>query len=285
MPPPASDADSSLSKDELDAGLQSLLAPPADTLAFAQSRNTGTRDAERFSQADSDSSGGIDASEPKAAMEASPRSAGKPVDQDQVNAPFSKLDSDSSGDISAAEMAAGKPGRGAADAATAASGQAGPPPGAGGPPPGGSPGGAQGADGDSDDSSKSSSTSSSAAIDPLDTNSDGSVSASERAAGQTQAVLKQLLAAADSNGDQQISSSEAKRFGALLSQMVASAAAAGGAQPGNTSDTSADRSDRSGLSDRQSRRADNPGFADQVLRHYARTSATADTASSFSASA
>ena len=118
-------------------------------------------------------------------------------------------------------------------------------------------------------------SSSNAAIDPLDSNGDGTVSASERAAGQTQAVLKQLLAAADSNGDQQISRSEAKRFGALLSQMVASAAAGGAAGSSAQPDTTSDRSDRS---DRQHRRADNPGFADQVLRHYARVGAAANTA-------
>ena len=208
-----SNGDGSLGKSELDAGLKSLLAAPADTMAFAQSRSTaaaqdGTREADRFSRA-------------------------------------------------------------------------GPPPGA---------GGAGGQDGDGDDGNPSSGTSSSsgsAAIDPLDTNGDGSVSASERAAGQTQAVLKQLLAAADTNRDQQISGSEAKRFGALLSQMVASAASSGTSAGGSAaaSDSSAQSTPEATRPDRASRRADNPGFADQVLRHYARASAAAAAVSHFSASA
>ena len=158
-----------------------------------------------FNTVDTDSRGGVDATELKATMEASPRSAGKPVDQEKVDAQFSKLDTDGSGDISTAEMAVGKPGRvGGADrtanAGTDPSGQAGPRPGAGGPPPGG-------VHGNGNDSSAS------------------------------------------------------------------------GSMSGATSDGTSDRSARQGW------RANNPGFADQVLRHDARASTAADTVSSVSASA
>lgn len=152
--------------------------------------------------------------------------------------------------------------------------------------PGVGPGGAQGADGNGGDSDNSSRSSSGTATDPLDTNSDGTAPARELAAGQAKAVMQKLLAVADSDGNQQISSGEAKCFGEVLRQLAAGAAAAAGATAasGTSADSPADLPTRADRSDRQSRRADNPGFADRVLRHNARASANADITSRFSAS-
>jgi Ca2+-binding EF-hand superfamily protein len=260
-----SNGDGSLAKDELDAGLKKLLAPAADTMAFAQSRGANARSQDLFKKLDSDGNGSIDATELKAGLDAARAAHGKEAtSQADVDTLFKKLDSDGSGGISATELAAAKPAQGSGQAAAAAAG----------PPPGGRPPGGGAGDGDGDGGGKSNS---STAIDPLDTNGDGTVSATERSAGETKAVLKKLLTAIDTNGDQKISRSEMQRFGALLQQVqdgVATTTAAASSGTSSGSSGSSGTSGSSGSSGTPAKMVDFQKLADQVLRHYAQAAAS-----------
>jgi len=189
--------DGSLDATELDKALQSVLPPPS-TMDFAQSRSADSTSArgqagdDLFSTVDADGSGSIDQSELTALMEAMAQddtSSASSANDTQ----FAKLDTNGDGSLSQAEFDAGRP--------------------SGGP---GGPGGPQGAGGmppppPPTSSSSSSSSSDNNSYDPLDTNHDGVVSASELAAasGTTSTdPLAALFDAVDTDGDQQLSASE-----------------------------------------------------------------------------
>jgi Ca2+-binding EF-hand superfamily protein len=182
-----SNADGSLSSDELAKGMQTLMPPPPSTMDFAQSRGTqsgtqggakgGDGDGDQddlFSKVDANSDGSVDATELKLLTDKIKSDTGQ-----DVSAQFSKLDTDSDGKLSQAEFEAGKPqgpqGAGDGQSVQGANGPSGPPP-AGGP---GGPGGAGGTQGASG---------SDTTYDPLDTNQDGTVSELERLVGELQSA-------------------------------------------------------------------------------------------------
>jgi len=181
--------DGSLDAAELDKALQSVLPPPS-TMEFAQSRSADSTSArgqagdDLFSTVDADGSGSIDQSELTALMEAMAQDDTSSTSSAN-DAQFAKLDTNGDGNLSQAEFDAGRP--------------------SGGP---GGPGGPQGAGGMPPPPTSSSDNNS---YDPLDTNHDGVVSASELAAasGTTSTdPLAALFDAVDTDGDQQLSASE-----------------------------------------------------------------------------
>jgi len=222
--------DGTLNADELGKTLQSVLPPPPSTMAFAQSRSgdsssaaTGQAGDDLFGKVDSDGDGAVSQTELQALLEAmSGGTASKTgVSSDQV---FSQLDADGDGSLSEAEFDAGRP--------SGAEGEAGGMQAMGGmPPPPGGPGGAGG-------------SSSAASYDPLDTNEDGVVSATERLAGSTsnveQDAITALFNAIDTDGDASISTSESQAFIDQLTRQ---------AQSATTSSESGGRTDLARLAD------------------------------------
>lgn len=218
-----SNGDGSLNADELGNTMQSVLPPPS-TMAFAQSRSAdgGTRASgqggdDLFGKVDSDSDGAVSKAELQALLEA--MSAGTAsqmgVSSDNV---FSQLDADGDGSLTQAEFNAGRPSGAAGEAGGGMQAMGGMPP-----PPGG-PGATGGASGAGAVSGSSGSSSSSATYDPLDTNEDGVVSATERLAGSTSSVeqdaITALFNAIDTHGDASISASESKTFIDQLTSQV-----------------------------------------------------------------
>jgi len=199
------DGDGSLNGDELDNAAKNLLPPPPTTMEFAQTRGMAGDDL--FGKVDSDGDGSISQDELQGLLEKmSGGTASKTgTRSDEL---FAQLDADGDGQLSQAEFDAGRPPEQGQDMA------GGMPP----PPPGG-PGGAQ------------PSSSSTATYDPLDTNEDGTVSLAERLAGSTSAreAAQALFSAIDTDGDRQLSSSEAQAF---IDQLTEAATQAGiGTQP------------------------------------------------------
>ncbi|MBB6562799.1 Ca2+-binding EF-hand superfamily protein [Acidovorax soli] len=215
-----SDGDGSLNADELGKTMQSILPPPPSTMAFAQSRSEGAGSAgqagdDLFGKVDTDGDGGVSQTELQALLEKmSGGTASKTgVDSDEL---FSQLDADGDGSLSQAEFDAGRPSGGPAGGAVG-----GMPP----PPPGG-PGGPGGT-----------SASSGTTYDPLDTNEDGVVSASEQAAGAAQAdAITALFKTIDTDGDSSISSDEAQSFIAQLTRQFGGAASNPAQDSGPTMD-------------------------------------------------
>ena len=222
--------DGSLNADELGKTMQNVLPPPPSTMAFAQSRSgdsssaaTGQAGDDLFGKVDSDGDGAVSQTELQALLEAmSGGTASKTgVSSDEV---FSQLDADGDGSLSEAEFDAGRP--------SGAGGDAGGMQAMGGmPPPPGGPGGAGG-------------SSSAASYDPLDTNEDGVVSATERLAGSTSSVeqdaITALFNAIDTDGDASISTSESQAFIDQLTRQ---------AQSATTSSESGGRTDLARLAD------------------------------------
>ncbi|MEY4735757.1 MAG: hypothetical protein RL302_76 [Pseudomonadota bacterium] len=191
-----SNADGSLSSDELAKGMQALMPPPPSTMDFAQSRGAqsgpqgGDGDGDQddlFSKVDTNSDGSVDAAELKVLTDKIKSDTGQ-----DVSAQFSKLDTDSDGKLSKTEFEAGKP-QGPQGAGGGPQGTDGP----GGPPPAGGPGGAGGASG--------AQSASSTTYDPLDTNQDGTVSELERLVGE-------LTKASSSAGSSDQATSTAAKF-------------------------------------------------------------------------
>ncbi|MHA7599691.1 XopAW family type III secretion system calcium-binding effector [Alicycliphilus sp. T452] len=183
------DGDGSLNGDELGDAMKSLLPPPPTTMEFAQSRGMAGDDL--FGKVDGDGDGSVSQDELQGLLEKmSGGTASKTgTSSDEL---FTQLDADGDGKLSQAEFDAGRP-------SEQDSGMAGMPP----PPPGG-PGGPGGAGG---------AQSGSATYDPLDTNEDGTVSLSERlASSSAQEAAQALFSAIDTDGDQQLSSTEAQTF-------------------------------------------------------------------------
>jgi Ca2+-binding EF-hand superfamily protein len=163
-----SNADGSLSSDELDAGMKALMPPPPSTMDFAQSRGMGGSDGSQddlFAKVDTDGDGSVSKDELQVLADKMKSDTGQDVVQD-----FSKLDTDGDGKLTQTEFEAGRPQP--PEGAQSAQGSEGPK----GPPPAGGPGGGKSA-------SKSDTT-----YDPLDTNQDGTVSELERLVGELQSA-------------------------------------------------------------------------------------------------
>lgn len=207
-----SNGDGSLDGSELSTALQSVLPPPPSTMAFAQSREatgtggTGQAGDDLFGKVDADASGSVSADELQALLE---KMSGGTASQTGVgsDALFSQLDTDGDGGLTQAEFDAARPSGAGGGGGGAVGGM---------PPPPGGAGGAQEA-----------SASDSTTYDPLDTNEDGVVSATELAASATQATqqdaITALFQAIDTDGDSQISSSESQSFIDRLTQQVTAA--------------------------------------------------------------
>jgi hypothetical protein len=178
-----SNADGSLSSDELDKGMKDLMPPPS-TMDFAQSRGMGGSNGSQddlFSKVDTDSDGAVSQDELQVLTDKIKSESGQDVSQD-----FSLLDADGSGSLSQAEFDAGRP-----QPPAGAQGAQGPggPGGPGGPPPSGGPGGA------------GKTESSSTTYDSLDTNQDGTVSEMERMVGELQEAVASLASSSDASGN------------------------------------------------------------------------------------
>ena len=220
------DGNGQLSSDELGKTMQSILPPPS-TMDFAQQRTssssasadgTGQAGDDLFAKVDTDGDNAISSTELQALLEAM---SGGTASQTGVSSgdAFATLDTDGDGSLTQAEFDAGRP-AGQGGHGGGIGGPGGMPP----PPPAGA---AQ----DSDSSTAS------AQDDALDTNGDGVVSLSERLAGQTASVQQDAVAALfqsiDTDGDQQISSSESSAFiQALTSAYGSSATSSTSAQDG-----------------------------------------------------
>ena len=175
-----SNADGSLSSDELDKGMKDLMPPPS-TMDFAQSRGMGGSNGSQddlFSKVDTDSDGAVSQDELQVLTDKIKSESGQDVSQD-----FSLLDADGSGSLSQAEFNAGRPQPPAG--AQGPQGAQGP----GGPPPSGGPGGA------------GKTESSSTTYDSLDTNQDGTVSEMERMVGELQEAVASLASSSDASGN------------------------------------------------------------------------------------
>ncbi len=222
------DGNGQLSSDELGKTMQSILPPPS-TMDFAQQRASGSSSADGtagtgeagddlFAKVDTDGDNAISSTELQALLEAM---SGGTASQTGVSSgdAFATLDTDGDGSLTQAEFDAGRP-AGQGGHGGGIGGPGGMPP----PPPAGA---AQ----DSDSSTAS------AQDDALDTNGDGVVSLSERLAGETASVQQDAVAALfqsiDTDGDQQISSSESSAFiQALTSAYGSSATSSTSAQDG-----------------------------------------------------
>lgn len=182
-----SNADGSLSSDELDKGMKDLMPPPS-TMGFAQSRGMGGSNGSQddlFSKVDTDSDGAVSQDELQVLTDKIKSESGQDVSQD-----FSLLDADGSGSLSQAEFDAGRPQSPAgAQGPQGAQGPGGPG-GPGGPPPSGGPGGAGKTE-----------SSSSTTYDSLDTNQDGTVSEMERMVGELQEAVASLASSSDASGN------------------------------------------------------------------------------------
>ena len=178
-----SNADGSLSSDELDKGMKGLMPPPS-TMDFAQSRGMGGSNGSQddlFSKVDTDSDGAVSQDELQVLTDKIKSESGQDVSQD-----FSLLDADGSGSLSQAEFDAGRPQPPAgAQGPQGAQGPGGP----GGPPRSGGPGGA------------GKTESSSTTYDSLDTNQDGTVSEMERMVGELQEAVASLASSSDASGN------------------------------------------------------------------------------------
>ncbi len=151
---------------------------------------------------------------------------------------FAQLDTDGDGKLSQAEFDAGKP-------------QGGP----------GGPGGPSGAGGMPPPPAGGAGQTDATTYDPLDTNKDGIVSATELAAADSSSTdpLKALFAAVDSDGDDKISASEAKTLVQNIAAAIESLSSQSSGSAGSSSSTGSD--DTSG-------RFDLATLAELVLKQY-----------------
>jgi len=170
------DANGSLSNEELTSGMQSVMPPPS-TMEFAQGRNATAATDDLFSKVDANSDGSVDETEMTAFTDKMKTETGR-----DSPSSFTELDNDSDGLLSQSEFDAGKP--------SVPPGGAGAMQGAGVPPPAGGPGGPGGPKGTQSTESASNTT-----YDPLDVNEDGTVSEMERLAG----ALKDFVSTSESS--------------------------------------------------------------------------------------
>ncbi len=219
------DGNGQLSSDELGKTMQSILPPPS-TMDFAQRRasssnasadGTGQAGDDLFSKVDSDGNGSVSKDELQALLE---KMSGGTASQTGVGSDdaFAALDTDGDGSLTQAEFDAGRPTGQGGHGGGGVGGPGGMPP----PPPAGA---AQG----------SNSSTASAQDDALDTNGDGVVSLSERLAGEKTSVQQDAVAALfqsiDTDGDQQISSSESSAFIQALTSAYGSSSTSTASSP------------------------------------------------------
>lgn len=235
-----SNADGSLSSDEMAKGMQAMMQPPTSTMDFAQSRGMGGEGGsggsqdDLFAKVDSNGDGSISKTEMQAMMDKiGKKNASGATSSTSSSEKFAKLDTNGDGSVSKAEFEAGR-------TAHKAAGGHHPHEGGGPPPTGGGGGGGV------------SSSSSATTYDPLDTNQDGTVSLAERLAGGTKTdPLQTLFKAMDSDSDGKISSSEsnafAKQLSDQLSQNSSSTATSSSSTTGDSTSASNDRFDLSKL--------------------------------------
>ncbi len=211
-----SNADGSLSSEELGQGMQSLMPPPPSTLDFAQMRSGdgagGSQESQDdlFSKIDTNADGSIDKTELEALTDKIKADTGE-----DASDLFAKLDTDGDNQLTQAEFDAGRP-----QGTDAAHGPKGPPPPEG-------PGGAGGAGG------TGKSESAAKTYDKLDTNQDGTVSELERLVG----AMKDVATA--SKSDSQDNATHLVDVAKLAQQMYAQIAASLTEQSSNTLSVSA----------------------------------------------
>lgn len=151
--------------------------------------------AKMFAKVDKDGSGSVDKTEMQGMLDHIASKTG--TEAGNADELLTRMDSDGDGSLNTDELEAGMKSlmpapKSTVEFANQRGGAARPE----GPPPGPPPVEAE------------STSSSSADIDPLDTNEDGVVSPQEQAAGELKEMMKTLLKAADSDGDQQLSKTE-----------------------------------------------------------------------------
>lgn len=217
------------------------------------STSRASRQQEMFNKVDSDGSGGVDATELQSMLDNIAKHTGTSSTTTATDA-LTKMDSNGDGSLDSSEMEAGMksfmPEPRSTMAFAQARGGEGGPKGANGPPP-------ASADTSSND------------IDPLDTNEDGTVSEQERAAGEIKDAIQNLLKAADTDGNQKISSSEFAQFEDMLSNAVNDMSSSA-----SSSEASASQSDNPSTSFSLS------SLADMVLKEYAKAASNAASAQS-----
>lgn len=216
-----SNADGSLSSEELGQGMQSLMPPPPSTMDFAQMRSAdgsggsqGSQD-DLFAKVDTNGDGSVNETELQALTNKIKADTGQ-----DAGDMFAKLDSDGDGQLTPSELAAGRPPGGPQGAGSnrGADGPKGP----GGPPPAGGAGAAG-----------KSEASSAKTYDTLDTNQDGTVSELERLAG----AIKDLATA--NKSDSKTASTSLVDVAKLAQQMYAQIAASLSGPSSNTLSVSA----------------------------------------------
>lgn len=210
-----SNADGSLSSDELGEGMKNLMPPPPppSTMDFAQARSsnasasTGSANDDLFSKVDSDGSGGVSNDELQALFDKMASDGGVSKTSDSTASDlFNQLDTDGDGALTQTEFDAGRPQGPKGSQGMQGAGGMPPPPGG-----GGGPAGAGG-----------SSASSSTTYDPLDTNQDGTVSLAERLADNNKTdPVQALFKAMDANSDGEVNKTETDAFAQKLSDLVA----------------------------------------------------------------
>jgi len=172
-----------------------------------------------FAKVDSDGSGSVDKGELQTMLDKISERSGQPVGT--ADDLLGKMDSNADGSLDASELDAGMKSLMPAPSSTmdfasrrSAEGEGDPDGGGGhgGPPP----------PSDASSGSSTSSSTSSTATDPLDTNEDGTVSAQERAAGDLKALLQQMVTSMDTDGNKEISQSEADNFSTQMKSALSS---------------------------------------------------------------
>jgi EF-hand domain pair len=119
------------------------------------------------------------------------------------------------------------------------------------------------------DDASSTSSSSDTDFDPLDVNQDGVVSEQERAEGEIKDAIMSMLKAADTDGDQKLSSSEFDKFKDVLNTV--------------SSNLSSSESSSSATTDDSSESFSLSSLADMVIKEYAKVSSNASVESSLGA--
>lgn len=198
-----SNADGTLSSDELGQGMQSMMPPPPSTMDFAQSRSAGGSGGSQddlFVKVDTNSDGALDQTELKTLTDKIKADTGEDTSE-----MFAKLDTDSDGKLTQSEFDTGRP-QGGPQGASGAQGSEK----AGGPPPAAGPGGPGGA-------GKSDSTANKT-YDKLDTNQDGTVSELERLVGAIKDAAK--ASKGDSTDSAKADGSNSKETSASLVEVA-----------------------------------------------------------------
>jgi EF-hand domain pair len=224
------------------------------------SNSRASRQQEMFKKVDSDGSGGVDATELQSMFDEIAKHTGTSSTTKAADA-LTKMDSNGDGSLDSSEMEAGMKSLMPEPSSTMAFAQArhgeGGPKGTGGPPP--------------SSGSESSGGASSTDIDPLDTNEDGTVSEQERANGEMMDAIKNLLKAADTDGNQKISQDEFAQFEDILSNVVNDMSSS---ESSSSSGTSSLQSSSSQASFNLS------SLTDMVVKEYAKVASNAASAQS-----